>query len=98
LYTHKYFTLFLIFFFSNNYFIIIICILGRETFRKKKRWTNKEITDAKMYFSKYMYKGKLPSLSEIEKVKMRYNILSDRKPDVIKTWIHNQSKKNKSSE
>jgi len=51
-----------------------------------------------MYFSKYMYKGKLPPLSEIEKVKMRYNIISDRKPDVIKTWIHNQLKKNKSSE
>lgn len=59
---------------------------------KKRRWTNKEKTDAKSYFSNYIRKGKLPPLSEIEEVKMTYNILKDRKPDVIKTWLHNQLK------
>lgn len=48
-----------------------------------------------MYFSQYLRKRKLPSLSEIDKVKVTYNVLSDRKPDVIKTWIHTQIKKNK---
>lgn len=83
----------------QSFFIIdSICIADRETYIKKKRWTDKEITDAKVYFSKYIRKGKLPPLPEIEKVKMTYNILKDRKPDVIKTWLHNQLKKNKTFE
>lgn len=51
-----------------------------------------------MYFSKYLCKRKLPSLSEIEKVKVTHDVLSDRKPDVIKTWLHNQLKKNQTFE
>jgi len=58
---------------------------------KKRRWTNEEKTNAKSYFLNYIRKGKLPPLSEIEEVKMTY-ILKDRKPDVIKTWLHNQLK------
>lgn len=50
-----------------------------------------------MYFSSYIRKKKLPPLSEIEKVKAKYNVLIDRKPDVIKTWLHNQIKKTKIS-
>lgn len=61
----------------------------------KKRWTEQEKTDAETYFSKYLRKGKLPSLSEIDQVKVAYNVLSNRKPDVIKTWLHNQLKKNR---
>ena len=61
----------------------------------KKRWTDEEKSDVTMYFSKYIRKAKLPSLSEIDKIKVTYNVLSDRKPDAIKTWIHNQIKKNK---
>jgi hypothetical protein len=75
----------------QSFFINYICIAGRETY-KKRRWTNKEIIDAKLYFSNYICKGKLPPLPEIEKVKMTY-ILKDRNPDVIKTWLHNQLKK-----
>lgn len=83
-----------------DYFLIndYIYISGRKTYLKKRRWTNEEITDAKMYFSKCLCKGKLLSLSEIEKVKVTHDVLSDRKPDVIKTWLHNQLKKNKTFE
>lgn len=80
--------------FINQY----ICILDHKTYKKKRylrRWTDEEITDAKMYFSKYLRKGILPPLSEIDKVKVTYNVLNNRKPDVIKTWLHNQLKKNK---
>lgn len=48
-----------------------------------------------MYFLKYMRKRKLPSLQEIERVKIAHNVLMDRKADVIKTWLHNQLKKTK---
>lgn len=80
----------------QSFFIINYISIGG--YKKKKRWTNEEITDAKAYFSNYIRKGKLSPLSEIEKVKMTYNILKDRKPDVIKSWIHNQLKKNKTLE
>ena len=73
-------------------------VLGHETYKKKKRWTNEEIKNAKTYFSNYIRKGILPPLSEIEKVKMKYNVLKDRKTDVIKTWLHNQLKKKKTFE
>lgn len=83
----------------QSFFIInYICFAGHESYKKKKRWTNKETTDANNYFSNYIRKRKLPPLPEIEKVKMTCNILKDRKPDIIKTWIHNQFKKNSTVE
>lgn len=73
------------------------CISAYKIREKKKRWTNEEKVDAKKYFFSYVRKGKLPPLREIENIKATHNILIDRKPDVIKTWLHNQIRKTKIS-
>jgi len=53
------------------------------------RWTEEEIKIALFLFGKYINNATLPSLKEIIS-NTRTNILRNRQPAAIKTWLHNQ--------
>ncbi|XP_044762003.1 uncharacterized protein LOC123319204 [Coccinella septempunctata] len=62
---------------------------------KRRKWTNEETQTVLREFKENMDSGKLPSFKEIEEVKLRCTELSARSSPQIKTWIHNQIRKNK---
>lgn len=54
---------------------------------RRIRWTEEEKKTALFLFEKYINNFTLPSLKEITS---RDNILKNRQPATIKTWLHNQ--------
>jgi len=61
---------------------------------KRIRWTEEEIKAAFFIFQNNINNSTLPSFKEITS-KTRNNILKNRQPATIKTWIHNQIRKNR---
>lgn len=58
----------------------------------KVRWTNDERTIVLSSFQTSIKNKKLPSLREINKIKIKYPVLKARTSAQIKTWLHNQIK------
>lgn len=56
---------------------------------KRIRWTTEEIKTALFLFQNNITNSILPSFKEIT-TKTRNNILKNRQPATIKTWLHNQ--------
>jgi len=73
----------------------ILCSLLASPYGKTKRirWTEDEKQAALQAFARHVENRKLPSLKEIQEVKKKYNSLGRRTSPQIKTWIHNQIKK-----
>lgn len=60
---------------------------------KRRRWNEEEKRVAFTAFHEYITEKKLPSLLHIETVRSQNQCLQKRSAAVIKTWIHNQIKK-----
>lgn len=56
---------------------------------KRIRWTEEEIKTALFLFKNYINNSTLPSFKEII-FKTRNNVLKNRQPATIKSWLHNQ--------
>lgn len=60
---------------------------------KRRRWDEKEKKLAFIAFREYITENKLPSLCYIETFRSQNKCFQKRSAAVIKTWIHNQIKK-----
>lgn len=60
---------------------------------KRVRWTENEKQAVLKAFAQHVENQTLPSLKEIQEVKKKYNSLARRSSPQIKTWLHNQQKK-----
>lgn len=60
---------------------------------KRIKWTEDEKQAVFQAFALHVQNRTLPSLKEIQEVKKKYNSLVRRSSPQIKTWLHNQQKK-----
>lgn len=73
---------------------IIFSLLASPYERTKRvRWTEDEKQAAFRAFGRHVENHTLPSLKEIQEVKKKYSSLVRRTSPQIKTWLHNQQKK-----
>lgn len=87
-------TILFIFIFDNFYKFIYNNLFSAPPYGKTRRirWTEEEIKTALFLFKEYINNCTLPSLKIII-IKTRNNILKNRQPATIKTWLHNQIRK-----
>jgi len=64
---------------------------------KRKRWSEDEKKVVLTAFGQVIKNGKLPSLKEIHEVIKQNPCIKHRSSSQVKTWLHNQLKKNKQS-
>lgn len=61
---------------------------------KRRSWTPNEKSTVFRVFKQTLSTGKLPSLNKCQEAILFNKELQDRSPVQLKTWLHNQLKKN----